>query len=185
MNTNADKKDLFYIIVLILTIITVVVGVTFALYALIFSQKEGTSAVYTGTFSIEYLSGNIIDCNLLYPINDPSYTSEKNVYKNTFKVSNIGTLDSLLKVQIEINKNEFSNKTLKYKLFSSEQEELSEGYIEGVADVTVGNNIELKSAETAEFTLVIWIDENGKNQNEEMKKNLTGLIKVDASQKIN
>ena len=67
MNNTADKKDIFYIIVLILTFITVIVGATFALYAFIFSQKEGTSAVYTGTLSIEYLSGNIINCNLLYP----------------------------------------------------------------------------------------------------------------------
>ena len=127
MNNTADKKDIFYIIVLILTFITVIVGATFALYSFIFSQKEGTSAVYTGTLSIEYLSGNIINFNFLYPTEKPNFESEKNVYRNTFKVTNSGSLDSLLKIQIDINQNEFSNKTLKYILYNSNQEELSEG----------------------------------------------------------
>ena len=36
--------------------------------------------------------------------------STENVYKNNFKVTNTGSLDSLIKVSIAINKNEFSNK---------------------------------------------------------------------------
>ena len=185
MNNTADKKDIFYIIVLILTFITVIVGATFALYALIFSQKEGTSAVYTGTLSIEYLSGEIINCNLLYPTEKPNLETEENVYKNNFRVTNTGSLDSILEITININKNEFSNKTLKYVLYNKEQEEVAEGYIEGTLSSNIAKNIELKNNDTQEFTLIIWIAENGKNQNQEMKKNLTGLIKVDASQKRN
>ena len=184
MNNTADKKDIFYIIVLILTFITVIVGATFALYSFIFSQKEGTSAVYTGTLSIEYLSGNIINFNFLYPTEKPNFESEKNVYRNTFKVTNSGSLDSLLKIQIDINQNEFSNKTLKYILYNSNQEELSEGYVEGKKQSIIANNIYLKNNSTEEFTLIIWLNENGQNQNSEMKKNLTGLISIDASQKI-
>ena len=97
MNSTANKKDIFYIIVLILTFITVIVGATFALYALIFSQEEGTSAVYTGNLSIEYLSGEIINCNLLYPTEKPEFETEENVYRNKFRVTNTGSLDSLIK----------------------------------------------------------------------------------------
>lgn len=184
MNNTTNKKDIFYIIVLVLTFITVIVGATFALYTLIFSQKEGTSAVYTGTLSIEYLSGNIINCNLLYPTEHPNYETEKNVYKNKFRVTNTGSLDSLLLIEININHNEFSNKTLMYTLYNQNGEELSNGYIEGQTKTTIANNIELDNGITEEFTLIVWIKENGQNQNQEMKKNLTGLIKVDASQKI-
>lgn len=184
MNNTADKKDIFYIVVLILTFITVIVGAAFALYTFIFSQEEGTSAVYTGTLSIEYLSGEIINCNLLYPTEKPDINTEKNVYKNNFKVTNTGSLDSLLTIEIEINQNEFSNKTLKYSLYNKDENELSEGYIEGKNSSTIASNIALKNNETEEFTLVIWIEETGENQNEEMKKNLTGLIRVDAAQKI-
>lgn len=184
MNNTAGKKDFFYIIVLILTFITVIVGATFALYALIFSQKEGTSAVYTGTLSIEYLSGNIINFNLLYPTEKPALETEKNVYKNKFRVKNTGSLDSKLEIIIDISKNEFSNRTLMYSLYNEEAEEISEGYVEGKVSSTIASNIELENNSTEEYTLIIWIAENGQNQNEEMKKNLTGLIRVDASQKI-
>lgn len=184
MNSAAGKKDFFYIIVLILTFITVIVGAAFALYALIFSQKEGTSAVYTGTLSIEYLSGNIINSNLLYPTEKPTLETEKNVYKNKFRVSNTGSLDSKLEIIIEINNNEFSNKTLMYSLYNDIEEEIAEGYVEGINDNTLVKNLELKNNSIKEYTLIIWIADNGKEQNEEMKKNLTGTIRVDASQKI-
>lgn len=184
MNSHTDKKDMFYIIILILTFITVIVGATFALYSLIFSQQEGTSAVYTGTLSIEYLSGDIIDCNLLYPTEKPTIDTEKNVYKNNFRVTNTGSLDSLLQIEVEINRNQFSNKTLMYTLYNTAGVELAEGYIEGQKSSILASEIELTNNTTEEFTLIIWINENGKNQNEEMKKNLNGTIKVDATQKI-
>lgn len=184
MNNTVSKKDFFYIIVLILTFITVIVGAAFALYAFIFSQEEGTSAVYTGTLSIEYLSGNIIDCNLLYPTEKPDVDTENNVYKNNFRVTNTGSLDSLLTLEIDINQNDFSNNTLKYSLYNKEETEIAEGYISGRVSSTLANNIILANNETEEFTLVIWIAETGENQNEEMKKNLKGTIRVDAAQKI-
>ena len=184
MNNTANKKDIFYIIVLILTFITVIVGATFALYTFIFSQKEGSSAVYTGTLSIEYLSGEIISFNLLYPTEKPNIDTEKNIYKNNFKVTNTGSLDSLINIAIEIRKNEFSNKTLRYSLYDGEGVEVAEGYVEGISTSPIASNINLKSNETANYTLLIWIAENGEDQNQEMKKTLTGLIKVDAAQKI-
>ena len=184
MNSTTNKKDFFYIVVLLLTFITVIVGATFAVYTLLHKQKEGSSAVYTGTLSIEYLNGNIINFNQLYPIEKPSFDDTTHVYRNTFKVSNTGSLDSLLMMTININNNEFSNKTLMYTLYNSEKNELSEGYVEGKVTSTIANNIYLKNNSTEEFTLIIWLQENGENQNEEMKRNLTGYIKVDASQKI-
>ena len=185
MNNTANKKDVFYIIVLILTFITVIVGATFALYTFIFSQKEGTSAVYTGTLSIEYLSGKIINFNLLYPTEKPTLETEENVYKNNFKVTNSGSLDSLIKITIDINQNEFSDETLRYSLYNDQSIEIAEGYIEGINTATLAENIILENNTTAEYTLLIWMAENGQNQNKEMKKTLTGLIRVDADQKLN
>lgn len=184
MNSTANKKDIFYIIVLILTFITVIVGATFALYALIFSQEEGTSAVYTGNLSIEYLSGEIINCNLLYPTEKPEFETEENVYRNKFRVTNTGSLDSLLDISVEINRNDFSNRTLMYVLYNDVGNELSEGYIEGNVSSSIASNVILEHDVTQEFNLVIWIAENGEDQNAEMKKSLYGQIKVDASQKI-
>lgn len=183
MNTTANKKDFFYIVVLILTFITVILGATFALYSLIFSHEEGSSAVYTGNLSIEYLSGDIINCNFLKPTEEVNLESNTNVYKNNFRVTNSGTLDSLLSVILEINKNEFSNNTVMYSLYDGE-ELLIEDFLHGNSEIILDNKILLKREDTKNFTLVIWLKENGENQNEEMRKNLIGQIRVDASQKI-
>ena len=206
MNSTTNKKDIFYIIVLILTFITVIVGATFALYTFIFSQEEGTSAVYTGTFSIEYLSGDIISFNLLYPTEKPAIDEEKNVYKNNFRVTNNGTLDGeITEIVIEISKNEFEEERIKieketskaeeiilrYSLYNKDKEEVSDGYIEDIVDkdgntkAIIAQNLELKSNETEEYTLLIWLKDDGELQNEYMKKNFIGRIRVDAMQKKN
>lgn len=181
---RVNRKDFFYVVILILTFITVIVGAAFALFSFVYSQDEGKSAIYTGTLSIEYLSGDIINCYYLYPTDNPLMTDDKNVYKNTFKVRNTGSLDSLLKININLNSNEFSDGTLMYSIYNSSGEELASGYI-GRRDTTIiANDIELKSNSTEEFTLIIWIKESGENQNSEMKKSLNGTIQVDASQKL-
>lgn len=186
MNNTANKKDIFYIIVLILTFITVVVGATFAIYTWFFSQEEGTSAVYTGTFSISYLYGDKINFHLLYPTEKPTIDTEKNVYKNNFEVANTGSLDGEIEeIVIEINKNEFETRILKYSLYNKDKKEISEGYIESNTKAIIAKNLELKSNETEEYTLLIWLEDNGEEQNEEMKKNFMGTIVVNATQKKN
>ena len=192
MNNTANKKDIFYIIVLILTFITVVVGATFALYAWFFSQEEGTSAVYTGTFSIEYLSGDKINFDWLYPTEKPTIDTVKNVYKNNFKVTNTGSLDGEIEIYIDIKKNDFPTNPnrLKYSLYDKEEKEVIEGDIEVVYDketdryiAKIASNLELKNNSTESYTLLIWIEETGENQPDEMKKSLIGTIVVDAMQK--
>lgn len=185
MNKAADKKDLFYIIVLILTLIAVVIGATFAAYYFLHKQEEGSSSVYTGTFSIEYLSGDIINFHSLTPTTDPSYETTENVYKNNFRVTNTGNLDGIITVNVDVNKNEFSNNVLMYKIFGAEGEEIQTGnFAYGTGLTELASNIALSSNETAEYTLIIWLQETGINQNEEMRKQLTGTIQVDANQKI-
>lgn len=184
MSSASNKKEFFYIVVLILTFITVLVGATFALYSLIFKHEEGTSAVYTGTFAIEYLSGDIIDFHNLKPTNDPSIDTVDNVYRNNFRVKNTGSLDSLISVVVEVNKNEFSNNTLMYALYNSEEEVVASGFLEGNKDILLSGNVELKSSNIEDFVLLIWIKESGEEQNSEMRKKFTGQIRVDAGQKI-
>ena len=182
LNIRASRKDFFYIIVLILTFITVVIGLTFAIYNWIFSQKKGTSAVYTGTLTIEYLSGNIIDFHLLFPIDEPSFDTVDNVYRNNFRVTNTGSLDGIVKVDLNILSNEFSDNTLKYVLFNSNGDELTSGYINGVATMTIVDNVSLESNVTESYVLIVWLNENYQNQNQDMMKKMMGTIVVEASQ---
>jgi len=185
MNSAANKKEFFYIVVLILTFITVLIGATFALYSLIFRQEEGTSAVYTGTFAIEYLSGEIIDFHLLKPTVEPTLDTVDNVYRNNFRVKNTGSLDSFISVMIEVNKNEFSNDILMYSLYDGDETVIASGFLQGSKDILLSGDIELANGETEDFVLLIWLNESGDEQNSEMKKSFTGQIVVDATQKLN
>ena len=184
MTNHASKKDFFYVVVLVLTFITFVVGLTFAIYAWIFSHPEGSSAVYTGTLSIEYLSGNIIDFDLLYPAEKPSIDTTRNVYRNNFKITNSGSLDGVMKVDIDVDVNQFSDKTLKYIVYNLSGDELSEGYIDGTNDIRILDNFFIAGNSTEEFILIVWLNENYHDQNTEMTRSFTGAIKVDASQNI-
>lgn len=192
MNNTANKKDIFYIIVLILTFITVIVGATFAIYSFVFEQQKGVSAVYTGTLNIEYLSGEIISVGRLYPREKPSLDEKHNIYVNNFKVTNTGTLDSEIEVFIDIRENTFKFKDiLEYSLYDEEGNEISSGYIDGKEQIKIASNIELKGYEineegikeytTGSYTLLIWLNDNGKEQNDDMNKILTGQIRVEAN----
>lgn len=319
MNNTANKKDIFYIIVLILTFITVVVGATFALYVYFHQDEEGASAVYTGTFQIDYLSGDKINFYDLTPREKPTIDDKENVYKNNFKVTNTGSLNGEATIYIDINENDFElDDTLKYALYkkkkvekneyteeknkyskeiiedfkdliptmrigdeitsnsvylyaniegyeseketetpfcnfyrstsldgkfelvtdwqipclgdigildenlksgttyyykakvvggnnysevvsvttlkennenndnkenSEDFEEIIEGYIDNNSkEVTIASNLEFNSNKTEEYTLLIWIEENGEDQSKDMKKNLRGRIRVYAIQ---
>lgn len=133
MNNTANKKDIFYIVVLILTFITVIIGATFAIFTAVYEEPDKIKPVYTGSLSIEYLSGEIIKFNMLYPTEKPTLDTEDNVYKNNFKVTNTGSLDSKIEISIEINKNNFENTMClpdKIKIDARPQDSEIDGLIE-------------------------------------------------------
>lgn len=183
-STTKKKKDFFYVIILILTLVVVIVGASIAAFYFLKQQDEGASNVYTGTLTISYLSGEIIDFNLLYPSYNPVYETTENVYRNNFRVKNTGTLDSVISVVVDINENQFSDGVLLYKLFNGDKEEVSSGSMSGTGEIEIAKNIILESDKEVDYTLIIWLKETGELQNEEMRKNLTGKIRVDANQRI-
>lgn len=184
MNITEDKKNFFYVVILILTLITVIVGAAFAIYTFLHSQEEGSSNVYTGTLALEYKSGTRIFLKSIYPSHDPKIDTEDNVYKNIFTIKNTGTLDGILRVIVDIRKNEFTNNALKYKLFSNDGNEIIKGDIPKEGNFEVASNILLPGNTESEFTLIIWLEETGENQNTEMRKTLLGAIKAEVNQKI-
>ena len=183
MNIREEKKNFFYIIMMILTLITVIIGAAFAAYTFLHSQKEGSTNVYTGTLSIEYIEGTRIYLNKIYPTYNPGFNETENVYKNTFRVRNTGTLDGVLRINIDIRVNEFKNNSLKYKVFNSKGNELTTGSVPSEGNLEIINNVLLPSNETSEYTVLIWLDETGENQNTEMRRTLSGSIRADVSQK--
>lgn len=184
MISGTNKKDFFYIIVLILTFITFLVGMAFAIYAWIFSHPEGSSSVYTGTLSIDYLSGNIVSLDALYPSSKPKFNDIDNLYRNQFRVKNNGSLDGIININMDLNVNQFSENSLKYVLYNSSGDELVDGFINGSKSILLAENISLPAKSEEEFVLMIWLNENEEEQNTEMRKILIATIDVNATQKI-
>ena len=183
LSNHAGKKDFFYIIVLILTFITFVVGMTFAIYSWIFSHPEGSSAVYTGTLAIKYLSGDLISFDGLYPNERPTFDTTENVYRNRFRVENTGSLTGVLEIKIVTDVNEFSPGMLKYILYNSSGDEIVSGNLDGVLEFVIASNVILEGHKSEDFVLVVWLNENYLDQSLEMKKTYIGAITIDASQK--
>ena len=77
IESNSKKKDLLYMIVLILTLIAMIVGATFAYFKLVGSQKEEGTVLYTGTLKINYISGTEINNPELLPIESVDYNTHE------------------------------------------------------------------------------------------------------------
>ena len=182
-NTTENKKNIFYSAMLVLTLIITIIGVVYALGILVKSQKEGSSIIYTGTLSIDYITGREVNCSLM-PIYTPASVDAEGAYTNTFSITSTGTLNSVVDIELEINHNEFPDGYIKYALYNSNNELLKVGNINGTNKVSLAQNVLIETTETATYTLQIWLEELNEDQTEYMKKTLTGKINVDAIQEI-
>lgn len=181
---SKSKNDIFYLIILILTMITMVVGITFTYFGLIASEKEDSTRVQTGTLSINYIDGKEIEPYLLMPIKEPTLNTKYSVYKKKFSVSSDGTLDQTLDIYIKVKNNEFANNALKFALYDSTNRKLATGSIPSKAGsrVLMTSGKYLKSNYTENFTVLIWLQENNKNQDYEKGKTFTGGFEITATQ---
>lgn len=182
IENTKEKKNLFYIIVLLLTLVIMIIGATLAYFSLVASQKEEGTVLYTGTLQINYIDGIYLKDPILYPIKNVNYNTYNNVYRNSFSVSSTGTLDQTIAVDLVITKNEFTANSLKYALYNSKGRELTTGYINQEGKINIIDNTFLSHGETAKYTLIIWLEDNNQNQNEFMGATVSGRFDVHAIQ---
>jgi hypothetical protein len=166
---------------LILTLIVTIIGTVYALSMLMKSQVEGSSAVYTGTLSINYTDGRVVNCSLM-PIYTPPSVDYDGAYTNTFSITSTGTLNSVVEIKLDINLNEFPDGYIKYALYNSNKELLKTGNINGENTVSLAQNVVIPTEATATYTLQIWLEETNEDQTAYMNKSLMGTINVDAVQ---
>ena len=182
------KKNIFSIITLVLTLLVFIVATTFAYFSVVASREKDSTKIYTGTVLINYHQGDIIKgVNIVPATNfkdtEPTIEVEQNVYKNNFSVSNSGTLPVVLTINIDIINNEFSNNILKYILFDSTGRKISKGSITKNGIQQILNNYYLKQNSTNNYTLMIWLEDNGENQNIEQGKSFSGKLVINAINK--
>ncbi len=183
MKDQTDKKNMYYIIMLVMTLIIMLIGVTFALYGILKSAEKDSTKLYTGKIEINYKDGTYIKNPNLWPTTEPSFyvTSDK-VYKNNFSVISSSTIDQTIDIKLNIKINEFSNDTLKYALYNYKGDKLNTGTIPNTGSITILSNNYLAKDAVADYTLIIWLDEKNYNQNNEQGKKIQATIEVNAQQ---
>ena len=104
------------------------------------------------------------------------------LYKNTFIVTSSGTLDQTIDVELELSRNEFSPNVMRYAIFNEKGQTLTTGILPKEGKITLLSNIFLEATGKATYTLMIWINSTGENQNKELGKAISGKINVHAKQ---
>lgn len=183
MKDKTDKKNMYYVIMLVMTLIIMLIGVTFALYGMLKSAKEDSTKLYTGKIEINYKDGTYIKNPNLWPTTEPSYqTTSNKVYKNSFSVISSSTIDQTIDVKLNVNINEFTPEVIKYSLYNSKGDKLNTGTVPNNGSITLLSNNYLAKDAVADYTLIIWLDEKNYNQNNEQGKKLQASIEVNAQQ---
>lgn len=183
---SKSKNDIFYLIVLVLTMITMIIGITFTYFSFIAKEKDDSTKVKTGSIAINYIDGIAINSNGLIPRKEPSLGESYAVYTKRFAVSSSGTLDQTLDIYIKVTKNEFLNNNLKFALYNSNGSKISSGSIptknEDNDKVLLISGDILKTNSTNSYTVIIWLNDDGTNQNYEMNNTFVGGFDINAQQ---
>ncbi len=159
-------------------------GSTFAWFNYIASQSLNGTIVTSGTLSINYQDGSIIEADALIPADEPAYNALCNdnlCYKNAFTISNNGSLDAVVKGSLKIETNNFPNGVLKYKVMDNNTLVTVSSNIPLKNEINLFNGLTLTGATgTKTYTLFIWLDNSASNESQ--GKNMTGTIEIQADQ---
>jgi len=181
MKNKFNKKEVFSIIWYILMIFFVTSGVTFSYFAVVDSAEKDSTKIYSGKIDINFIEGNEVSTDVLYPIKEPSFNSLRNVYRNRFGISSSGTLEQLVAIDFKVTENQFVDNSLKYAIYSGDGNKLQTGYL-NQGTVKLIDNLYFKENEKREFVLIVWLDDNGNDQNAMQDKKMSGTIVVNSTQ---
>ena len=179
---SRSRNDIFYLILLILTVVTMLIGITFTYLSLIAKDKNDSTRVQTGSISINYIDGEKIDTYALIPINEPTLNTKYSVYKKRFSVRSDGSLDQTLDIYINVTDNKFKNNALGFSLYDSDNRKIATVRIPSSGRVNLISNEYLKNNTTNYYTVLIWLQDDNTNQNYEMGNTFVGGFDIDAQQ---
>lgn len=172
------------IIFLIIVLIVMLLGATYAYFFLLVSSEEDSTELYTGTLVVDYSQGDIIYNQAFYPRKQPTLDDVEYAYSNSFKIKNTGSLDGILSVRLDVEDNGFSNNAIKYAIYNYHGYKIISGGISKNNSVVLLNNVRLNSGQETEYTLLLWLEETGQQQNTEEDKRLTATIVADLVQYV-
>ena len=184
-NKNNSSKNKIILIIIILILIVMILSATYAYFILLVSKEEDSTQLYTGTLDVQYEQGNIIYGDMFYPRSRPESLEDNfRTYINSFTVTNTGTLDGYVRIGLHVVENEFPDDGLSYRIFNGEGELFLSGTISSLDSYTLADNIFMRSGESASYTIQIWLEENGRQQNKSRGKKMVAAIEVTETQII-
>lgn len=182
-DSKRRKNDIFYLLLLFFTLITMIIGITFTSFLLLTKEEDDSTKVQTGTLAINYIDGQEIDTYALLPISEPNLNTKYSTYKKSFSISSSNsTLDQNFSIYIDVTNNEFDNNALGFILYDANGNRISSGNIPSSGKVLLASNLELKTGENKSYTVLIWLQDNGKNQDYEQGKNFSGEFYITTKQ---
>lgn len=183
MKNNSEAKiNIFYVLILILSLVVITIGGTLTYYTLVGKEKDDSTEVRTGTLYINYVDGKTINATDLYPIDEPTIDSDSYVYRKEFSVESTGTLDQTLDIYVDVTKNEFIDGHLMYSLYDFDGNKISDGSLPTNGRHLLTSNVFLKSKESKSYVVLIWLKETFDNQNKEQDCHFTGEFDIEAKQ---
>ena len=165
MEASDRKKDIFYLILLILTMITMVVGITFTYFSLLAKEKTDNTVIKAGTLAINYIDGQTINTYALLPTNEPSLDTKYSVYKKSFSISSTGSLDQNMDIYLSITKSDFESGDLHFSFYDSDGNKINTGSIPNSGNILLSSNVFLAAGSAKTFTILIWLQDGPNNDN--------------------
>lgn len=182
-DSKRRKNDIFYLLLLFFTLITMIIGITFTYFSSLTKEEDDSTKVQTGTLAINYIDGQEINTYALLPISEPNLNTKYSTYKKSFSISSSNsTLDQNFNIYIDVTNNEFDNNALGFILYDANGNRISSGNIPSSEKVLLASNLELKTGENKSYTVLIWLQDNGKNQDYEQGKNFSGEFYITTEQ---
>ena len=178
---NNKKSEIFNIILYILIIFFITTGVTFSYFALVDSAEKDSTKIYSGKLDINFIQGNDVSTDVLFPIKEPSFYQIRNVYRNSFSISSSGTLEQIIAIDFDVTKNDFTDNSLMYAIYTNTGIKLITGYL-NQGTIRLIDNLYFSENETRDFVLLVWLADNYQDQNELQGRSMTGTIVVNSTQ---
>lgn len=162
--------------ILVLTIVSLVLGISYASFSI--SSSSNPNSIVSGSITTTYTDGIYLLCENMFPV----LASEKNDYSTnySFSVKNNSQKPSTIKISLTdlVMDSELKSIVVKYELYDSTLLVNSGNFLGATTSLLIANNIRLESNMTKNYKLLIYILDDGSNQNNLMKKTLSSKVYV-------
>ncbi len=186
MEKVESKKVLLYSVI-VMTIILVVVGVSYAYFSATANSNE--QVVQSGVLEITYQNGQNIATTEIVP------TTEDEADIHQFTVTNTGTLDttysiSMINISLQKSNNPTTSFNLNWALYETNSDYVEGSLLQkgtfspesnyqlGDSNHVIISDLSLPASQSQSYSLKVWLQETGTPQNEDQGMSLSFTVEV-------